>query len=319
MQILDTVDTMRAWVTRAQGEAETIGLVPTLGCLHNGHAHLLNQAYNENDRVVLSVFVNPIQFRREAFEVYPRRIEHDLNIAEECGVDAVFVPSVEQMYPHGESLAELFALQDGSSGPRDAERFTIDRVGIDQKMSYIRVPERLAMRMDGKLHPWHFDGVATIVRLLFKIIDPTRAYFGEKDIQQLAILEAMNDWLNIGIEIVRVPAVRDPDGLASSSRLVMLNDEQRELAARITRLVAESARNPPQRAHQLIEELERVINAIETHEHELIIDAIECVNPATLEPADGFDEPAMIYIAYIINGIRLAETRSIAGSSINPD
>jgi pantoate--beta-alanine ligase len=311
MQILDSVDTMRAWVAKTQGNSETIGLVPTLGCLHKGHAHLLNQARNENDRVVLSVFVNPIQFRRKAFEVYPRRLEHDLIIADECGVDAVFVPNFEQMYPYGGSLTALFALQDGLSGPRDADYFTIDKVGIDRKMSFVRVPERLAMKIDGKLHPWHFDGVATVVRKLFNIIHPTRAYFGEKDIQQLAILEAMNDWLDTCIEIIRVPAVRDPDGLASSSRLVMLSDGQRKLAVCITHLIAESACNPPQCANQLVAELEREMNSIETGEHELIIEAIECVNPVTLEPAVEFDEPAMIYVAYIINGIRLAETRSI--------
>lgn len=318
MQILDTADSMRAWVSKTRANSKTIGLVPTLGCLHNGHAHLLNQARAENDRVVLSVFVNPIQFRREAFEVYPRRLEQDLNIAEECGVDVVFVPSVEEMYPHGDSLAALFALQDGSSGPRDADSFTTDRVGIDQKLSYIRVPARLAMRMDGNLHPWHFDGVATVVRKLFKIIDPTRAYFGEKDIQQLAILEAMNDWLNTGIEIVRVPAVRDPDGLASSSRLVMLNDEQRKLAARVTRLVSESVSKPPHSAQRLIEELSREIDAIDTGENELKIDAIECVNPATLEPIDKFDQSAIIYVAYLINGIRLAETCTVHRDTTPP-
>ncbi len=324
MEVLRTIPEMRAWLRGGvEGRAVegtvggSVGLVPTMGCLHQGHGHLLERAREENERVVLSVFVNPLQFRREAFEVYPRRLDEDLKLAEGRGVDAVFVPSVEEMYAGlGEGLAleeileRVFALQDGSSGERDEDEFTIDRVGDDGGMGYIRVPARLVMKMDGRLHPWHFDGVATIVDRLFEIIEPTRAYFGQKDIQQVAILDSMNEWVGGVTKIVRVPVVRDDDGVSASSRLVMLSPSQRSIAARIAELLAQlSGAGVGVEVKGLIERFTDEVTRIEVGDHELVIDSVVCVDSGSLEDAEVLSESTAVYCAYLIDGIRLAETQ----------
>lgn len=314
MRLIDTTRDMQEWSLDAKESARSIGLVPTLGCLHKGHQYLLERARSENDRVVLSVFVNPLQFRRPAFEVYPRDLEADLEIAQKAGVDAVFAPSIEQMYPYIENIESFFDLQDGKSGERIHNEFTTDHVGIDNAMEYIRVPARLALKMDGRLHPWHFDGVATIVRELFRWTAPTRAYFGEKDIQQLAILESMNDWFRSGIEIIRVPVIRDPDGLSSSSRLVMLNESQRAIAVQIADVLRElssDASKCNRSPLNLIEDFNERVLTIPTGTSVLEIDSIECVDSRTLEPVQSWDSRALLYAAYLIDGIRLAESFTI--------
>ena len=312
MEVIESVAQMRAWTSRAATDGESVGLVPTMGCLHDGHVHLLDRARAENDRVVLSVFVNPLQFRRDAFEAYPKRLDADLKIARKCGVDAVFAPTVSEMYPVCLSLESIFALQDGRNGERDSDEFTIDRVGDDPGLNYVRVPERLAMKMDGADHPWHFDGVATVVRLLFERVTPRRAYFGQKDIQQVAILEAMNRWLGEGVEMVQVPVVRADDGVSWSSRLVLLDDVQRAIASQVARQLERFACEPGgERIDGLIAGLMDGVRSIDTDGRVLEIDSVVCVDPVTLEPLDLVRSPAMLYIAYIIDGVRLAETRRI--------
>lgn len=309
MRIIETANQMRSWVNDQRAAVQTVGFVPTQGCLHEGHGSLLQQARAECDRVVLSLFVNPIQFRKPGYEAYPRRIEADLKIAGRCGVDAVFMPSVEEIYPYGLSLDDLFALQLGDSGPRHPNEFTSDHVGTDYAMHYVRVPDRLVLRMDGKSHPWHFDGVATVVRRLFEIVTPDRAYFGQKDIQQLAILGAMNRWLSTEIEIIQVPIYRDADGLSSSSRLTLLEPSQRALAIKVAHAIEAHPKRSGQRADAVIESLEAELKAIGTREDPLMIDCIECIDPVTLNTATEIGENAVIYVAYVIAGLRLAETR----------
>lgn len=328
MKVLTTIPEMRAWLKEGvEGRAVEgtvgggVGLVPTMGCLHHGHGYLLERARQENDRVVLSVFVNPLQFRREAFEVYPRQLDEDLKLAEARGVDAVFVPSVEEMYGGlgdglgegrglEEILARVFALQDGSSGERDQDGFTVDRVGDEGAMGYIRVPARLAMRMDGRLHPWHFDGVATVVDRLFEIIEPTRAYFGQKDIQQVAILDSMNEWVGGVTKIVRVPVVRDADGVSASSRLVMLSPSQRSIAASIAGLLGQlTDAGEGGVVNELIERFTDGVARIEMGGHALVIDSVVCVDSVSLEDVEVLSASTAVYGAYLIDGIRLAETR----------
>jgi len=312
MEVIESIAQMRAWTSRVGADGGSVGLVPTMGCLHNGHVHLLDRARSENDRVVLSVFVNPLQFRRGAYEIYPRRLDDDLNTAERCGVDAVFLPSVEEVYPGMDSLARIFDLQDGSSGERDSELFTVDKVGVDGGMDYVRVPGRLALKMDGADHPWHFDGVATVVRLLFEYVMPQRAYFGQKDIQQVAILDAMNSWLGTGIELVQVPVVRANDGVSWSSRLVLLDDAQRAIAGLVAGQLERFASKPEgMRIEEVIAGLVGGVESIDTGGRVLEIDSVVCVDPVTLELIDRVMSPAMLYIAYIIDGVRLAETRRI--------
>ncbi|MGZ7445408.1 pantoate--beta-alanine ligase [Paenibacillus sp. TH7-28] len=182
-----------------KGKKLRVALVPTMGYLHEGHASLLRKARSENDLVVLSVFVNPIQFGpNEDFERYPRDAEKDLALAEREGVDAVFMPSVEEMYP----------------------RPTHTKVKVAE----------LTERLCGASRPGHFDGVTTVVSKLFHIVQPDRAYFGQKDAQQVAVIAQMTEDLNIDVEIVPCPIVREPDGLALSSRNVYLSPEERKAA-----------------------------------------------------------------------------------------
>ena len=187
-------------------EGKTAGLVPTMGALHRGHLSLVNRALSENDVVVVSIFVNPTQFNDpNDFRRYPRNPEQDITILQERmrGVDAVFHPPVEEIYP-------------------EPDIRTFDFGGLDRFM-------------EGAYRPGHFNGVAQVVTRLFEILNPTRAYFGEKDFQQLAIIRHITKNLNIPVEIVACPIVREPDGLAMSSRNVLLTPDERKTAASISR------------------------------------------------------------------------------------
>jgi pantoate--beta-alanine ligase len=189
----------------------SVGLVPTMGALHDGHRALLRAARAEHDRVIMSLFVNPTQFGEAAdFETYPRDVERDLAIAESEGVDEVYMPTVEEMYPDGFQ--------------------TTVTVGD------------LAARFEGAHRPGHFDGVATVVAKLFNRTRPDTAYFGEKDAQQLAVIRRMTADLDLGVEIRAVATVREPDGLAISSRNVRLRPDERRRAASLHRAMV--ARDP---------------------------------------------------------------------------
>jgi pantoate--beta-alanine ligase len=179
--------------------AVTVGLVPTMGYLHDGHAALMRRAREECDVVVLSIFVNPLQFGpNEDYARYPRDPERDLRMAEAAGVDIVFMPDVETMYPQ-------------------------------PPLTTVQV-KHLTDRLCGASRPGHFEGVATVVTKLFNIVKPRRAYFGQKDAQQVAVIRQMVSDLNMDVDIVTVPIVREPDGLAMSSRNVYLSPEERKQA-----------------------------------------------------------------------------------------
>ena len=176
-------------------------------------------------------------------------------------------------------------------------------------MPLIRVPTRLSMKMDGRLHPWHFDGVATVVARLFDVVEPDRAYFGVKDTQQLAVLEALNDWLGTGIGIVRVPIVRDADGLAASSRLSMLDASQRTRAARFVRALLDVQR----RIDAGERDMEAVARSIRDHADAvggvggIVVDSIDIVDPETLDEVRVIVDRAVVYGAYVIDGVRIQE------------
>ncbi|MGH9645867.1 MAG: pantoate--beta-alanine ligase, partial [Bryobacteraceae bacterium] len=190
---------MRAQLVAARQRELTIGLVPTMGALHEGHSALMRRAREETGYVVATIFVNPTQFNRaDDFQKYPRDLDADLAFCERLGVDAMFAPDAKEMYP-GDTLAS------------------------------VEVAE-LSSRLEGEFRPGHFRGVATVVAKLFNIIPADRAYFGEKDAQQLAIIQKMAADLNFPVAIVPVPTVREPDGLAMSSRNQRLTPEQRRIA-----------------------------------------------------------------------------------------
>lgn len=198
-QVVQTVAELKAIVKDAKQAGKTIGLVPTMGALHDGHLTLATHARHENDVVMMSIFVNPTQFGpNEDFEAYPRDLARDTELATSVGVDVIFAPSTEEMYP-----------TDG---------------GITIRAGHA------AEILCGASRPGHFDGVLQVVAKLFHLAEPTRAYFGQKDAQQLALIETMVRDFNFPLEIRSVPIVREEDGLAKSSRNVYLTDEERQQA-----------------------------------------------------------------------------------------
>ncbi|MEB7965772.1 pantoate--beta-alanine ligase [Mammaliicoccus sciuri] len=206
-QVVERIKDMNSIVSQFKSQGKTIGLVPTMGALHDGHLKMMKQSIEENDVTTVSIFVNPLQFGpNEDFDDYPRPFESDLEQLKQIGVDYVFHPTVEEMYP-----GEL--------------EMTIT-VG------------RLAQVLEGKKRPGHFDGVVTVVNKLFNIIQPTRAYFGKKDAQQLAIIEKMVEDYNHSIQIVPIDIVREADGLAKSSRNIYLTEEERKEAVHLSKSLA---------------------------------------------------------------------------------
>jgi len=205
MEIVRDIRTMREKVAEAKKQGKSVGLVPTMGYLHEGHLALIDTARKENDVVVVSDFVNPLQFGpSEDYLVYPRDMDRDAQLCQEHGVDFLFAPTVEEMYPKKGNQVDVF----------------VDVKHLDENLC-------------GRFRPGHFRGVVTVVTKLFNIVTPNRAYFGMKDIQQLRIIEEMVNDLNMNIEIVPVATVREPSGLALSSRNTYLTDQERERAASI--------------------------------------------------------------------------------------
>ena len=209
MKLVHTVAELREEVAAAKAKGLTIGLVPTMGALHAGHASLVKRSVNENDVTVVSVFVNPTQFNdKNDLVKYPRTLEADCKLLEDCGATLVFAPSVEEMYPEPDTRQFGYA--------------PLDTV------------------MEGAFRPGHFNGVCQIVSKLFDAVKPHRAYFGEKDFQQLAIIREMVRQMKFDLEIVGCPIVREEDGLALSSRNARLSSDERENALNISRTLFKS-------------------------------------------------------------------------------
>lgn len=205
---VSTIAEVRQYVQNARQVGKRIGFVPTMGYLHQGHTSLVAEAKKSCDVVVMSIFVNPLQFGpNEDFSRYPRDIERDRQIAQEAGVDLLFTPSVEEMYPRKEVLTTV---------------------------SVKKVSEPLC----GKSRPGHFDGVSTVVMKLFQIVQPDAAFFGQKDAQQVAVITQMVDDLSVPVEIIPCPIIREEDGLAMSSRNVYLSEEERKQALVLSRSLA---------------------------------------------------------------------------------
>ncbi len=200
MKVLKSKKTLIDYVERQREMGKKIGFAPTMGALHQGHLSLYKAAKKENDEVISSIFVNPTQFNNpDDFQKYPKTLEKDLELLEKAGVDAVYVPNVEEMYPDGLNSKKY------------------DFGGLENEM-------------EGKYRPGHFDGVGTIVEELFRQVQPHNAYFGEKDYQQLAIIKKMVEKTKLPVKIHGVPTLREEDGLAMSSRNVRLTETQRKEA-----------------------------------------------------------------------------------------
>jgi len=280
MRILRTVAELRRWsrALRVAG-GNTLGLVPTMGALHAGHAALIRAARASSTHVVVSLFVNPTQFGpNEDYARYPRAFEADCALAAAEGADVLFAPSVEELYPNGPNS------------------------------TFVEVPT-LSDRLDGQSRPGHFRGVATVVAKLFIAAEPDRAYFGQKDAAQVAVLRRMTGDLLLATEIVVCPIVRDADGLALSSRNAYLTPAQRTQALILNRavrhvesLVAQGER----RASMLLASAHGVF-AAEPSEPEFRIDYIVLVNAATLEPVDTAIPGTLFAVAAWVGSTRLID------------
>lgn len=277
MKVLRTVGELQEAMTLHRDAGKTIGLVPTMGALHAGHISLMNRARGDNDIVVASVFVNPTQFNNPTdLETYPRTEEADCRVLESAGVDYAFIPSVEEIYPEP-----------------DTRVFDLGEV---------------AEVMEGAMRPGHFNGVAQIVSKLFAWVNPTRAYFGEKDFQQIAVIRRMAKLEGFNFEIVACPIVREADGLALSSRNVRLTPEQRAIAPAIHVVLSDSIAMAG--AGKSVEEVKKsVISQIDA-KPQMTTEYYEIVNPLTMQPAENWmtpDGPAVGCITVYCGDVRLID------------
>ncbi|MBI4180681.1 MAG: pantoate--beta-alanine ligase [Chloroflexi bacterium] len=273
MNVVETIAEMK----RLRRElVEPVGFVPTMGFLHNGHLELVRRAKAENSSVVVSIFVNPTQFGpQEDFESYPRDLPRDLAMLETVKTDLVFVPSADEMYP-------------------------------PQFDSWVNV-EGVTERLEGAIRPGHFKGVATVVAKLFNIVQPTKAYFGQKDAQQVVVIKKMLADLNMNLEVVTVPTVREPDGLAMSSRNTYLKPDERQAAVVLYQALT--------LAQGLWRKGEKDAGRIRQVMREFIqqqplagkIDYISITNAETLRELDIIKPPAIVLLAVKIGKPRLID------------
>lgn len=284
MNTYTTVAALTAAIEQAKKEHTTIGLVPTMGALHEGHLSLVNRARKENDIVVVSVFVNPIQFNnQEDLAKYPRTVDADLEKLTAAGADIAFVPSVEEMYPEKvETVYHFGPLEEVMEGPR---------------------------------RPGHFSGVAVVVRRLFDLTQPDRAYFGEKDFQQIAIIRNLLEQIKYPIELVPCPIVRADDGLALSSRNMRLSPEARAIApnifATLQQAVEMSEYEDVESVQLWVMDTLSSFHEVNGLDEKLSFDPeyFEIVNDITLQPIDNWDDAEGIVgcIAVWLDGVRLID------------
>ena len=285
MRVIDTVSAMSE--ARA-AMSDSIGLVPTMGFLHEGHLSLVRRACADNHHAVVSIFVNPTQFNESSdFEHYPRDTERDLRLLAAEGVEVVFMPTADEMYPQG----------------------------FDD---WVEVAGPLAERLEGAARPGHFRGVTTVVARLFRIIRPHRAYFGQKDAQQLRIIRRMVIDRDMDTEIVPMPIIRDPDGLAMSSRNVHLAPEERQAALALPRALAAAREMVHEQgicdAHVVRQKLEEILKAtrVETPRRgvsttPLHLEYASISDEETFEELETIDRPALVLLAARVGATRLID------------
>jgi len=275
MEVAKTIEQVRSLVKAARGKGGKIGLVPTMGALHVGHISLIDAAVKNRDFVVVSIFVNPTQFGPgEDFEKYPRPMEADLEICRKSGVDVVFAPSPEQMYPF-------------------------------ENVTWVNV-EKLTEPLCGKSRPGHFRGVTTVCAKLFNIVSPDAAYFGQKDAQQAIVIKRMVADLNMPLEIVICPTIREPNGLAVSSRNQYLSDRQKKDAANIYKSLRECRRMieaGTTETQQIIDGMRKILQQIPSGQ----IEYISIVDAETLESIDTISGKVLAAVSVKVNPARLID------------
>ncbi len=275
MKILTTIAQVREQVQAWRKAGETIGLVPTMGYLHEGHASLIDASHQQNTKTVVSIFVNPMQFgENEDFDSYPRDLEHDAALAEAHGADVIFHPEPEELYPAG-------------------------------FCSYVDM-DILTKELCGLSRPIHFRGVCTVVSKLFHIVTPDRAYFGKKDAQQLAVIRRMVTDLNMNLTIIGCPIIREADGLAKSSRNTYLSKEERVAALVLSQAVAIGK----ELVRQGETDCQTILSKMKAHiEQEPLakIDYVKLVDAATMQQIPTLDRPALCAMAVYIGKTRLID------------
>lgn len=273
--IIKTIKQLREYLDKHRKLGKTIGLVPTMGFLHEGHLSLIHKAKAENDIVVMSDFVNPTQFApNEDFESYPRNIERDEQLATAAGADVIFYPSVEEMYPGGSS-------------------------------TFVEVEGDITKVLCGASRPSHFRGVTTVVAMLFNIVQPQKAYFGQKDAQQAAVLIKMVTDLHMNIELIVCPIVREKDGLAMSSRNTYLSEEERAQAVILNKALSE-AKNAFESGETNVEKLKQQIKNKINEAPLADIDYVSVYEYPSLKPIETIKDKVLAAVA-----VRFGKTRLI--------
>jgi pantoate--beta-alanine ligase len=281
MQVCKTIAELRAALLPLRRAGKTIGLVPTMGYLHIGHMELVKTSKNQCDVTVVTIFVNPTQFAaNEDLSTYPRDLDHDLALLKAQGADFVFTPDVKEMYPGGEET--------------------------------IVETTKLSKVLMGKLRPGHFRGVATVCTKLFNIASPDKAFFGEKDFQQVAVIKRMVADLNQPLTIVAVPTVRETDGLAFSSRNVRLTPEDRAASVILSKSLTEAGRAISAGEHSVATIKRIVINMLKTQPRGLI-ETVDVRDAASLTKVFGsFSAPIVILLSIKFGAVRLIDNRVYA-------
>ena len=284
MRVCHSIDELRAASRTGRREGKSLGLVPTMGALHEGHLSLVRAAKAQCDLVVVSIFVNPLQFGpNEDLVKYPRNFDRDRDLLAKEGADFIFAPSVEEMYPPG-------------------------------AVTYVTV-EGLSDKLCGGSRPGHFRGVTTVVSELFNIVEPGRAFFGQKDAAQSIIIRRMVRDLNIPVRVVVCPIVREPDGLAMSSRNAYLDAGQRKSALVLYRsltAVQERFDQGERKAHVLVDAGKQTL----AHEPLVRLDYFEIVDPETLDPVDDLSRGGLVAVAAFLGNVRLIDNIVLRGGWI---
>ena len=276
MEIITTIENIRSIVNHWKDKGYSIGFVPTMGYLHDGHAALIDQARKDNDKVIVSIFVNPTQFgENEDLNSYPRDINRDKSLCEAHKADIIFSPTSDEMYHDRKAFVNIVELSDTLCGVR---------------------------------RPIHFKGVCTVVTKLFNIIQPTNAYFGEKDAQQLAIIRKMVYDLNFPVNIIGVPIVRESDGLAKSSRNTYLSKEERKAATILYKAIQMGKQTIKHgaSADSIINTMTEIINT----EPLAKIDYVSVVDANTMQPVHEITSPVLVAMAVYIGSTRLIDNFS---------
>jgi pantoate--beta-alanine ligase len=275
METIDSIRKLKQRLTKLKAQGKEIGVVPTMGALHEGHLSLIQKARTENDVVVLSIFVNPIQFdRKDDYQGYPRDLARDKELASTEGVDVLFIPTVEEIYPEGFS-------------------------------TYVEV-KGLTDRLCGANRPGHFRGVATVVTKLFNIVSPNRAYFGQKDFQQTVVIKRLVKDLNMDMQVTVLPTVREADGLALSSRNRLLSQGERQAASALYRSLIKATELfalGVYDSNKLIQEMHEVLHKAGIFR----IDYIAVVDPKSLEELEQARPGAVVALAAWVGKLRLID------------